>query len=437
MRLLLFFSFIFSLSISQYRSTTIYPDKLRQTIDGFGASNAWISYSFYKNFNSTLQNQVFDALFSPTSGLGLSILRNRVPNTLLTAPNTWNWNDWDLTNTVKQWNTISSKYGIKTIFSTPWTPPPFMKDNNNSIQGSLLTSSYSDYANYLADYVNGMRTRFGINLTAVSIQNEPDWKPNYESCTWNGSQFHTFVRDYLAPAFKAKNVHTQIMFPESMTYTEDLAVETLNDTQSRDSFNILGVHQYHTTTKSSFALSKAAGKRIWVTENGNLGKTYNGTIDDALVWAKTFHNALTQTEVNAYCYWWLYNALELKNDCLVSVLNGSIFISKRTWAFGHFSRFIRPGYQRVQSDVDPLPNVYVSAYLSNDYKQIVVVAINAGLTGQKTDLSFNGRQINEWESYRTSPYEDMKFLGGTIIGNSIITVSLESQSINTFVGNFA
>ena len=67
----------------------------------------------------------------------------------------------------------------------------------------------------------------------------------------------------------------------------------------------------------------------------------------------------------------------------------------------------------------------------------MVVAINAGLAGQKLDLSFNGRQIKDWESYRTSPYEDMKFLGGTIIGNSIITVSLESQSINTFVGTFA
>ena len=63
------------------------------------------------------------------------------------------------------------------IWGTPWSPPASMKSNGNTNNGgSLLAGDYQAYANYLSSYVLGLKNSYGINLYAVSIQNEPDYR---------------------------------------------------------------------------------------------------------------------------------------------------------------------------------------------------------------------------------------------------------------------
>ena len=158
---------------------TINWTDVHQQIDGFGASSAWTMPTM-----TTAQANLF---FSQTSGIGLSLLRSRI------APNgtTGEVSTMQLAQARARWS------GAR-----PWSPPAAWKTNNDvNNGGSLLPSHYQDYANQLANYVQNMQAQ-GINLYALSIQNEPDWTATYESCNWTASQFHDFVA-VLGPTFCA------------------------------------------------------------------------------------------------------------------------------------------------------------------------------------------------------------------------------------------
>ncbi len=81
------------------------------------------------------------------------------------------------------------------ILASPWSPPASMKTNGSTIDGGKLkTDSYGAYASYLNDYVKYMAGQ-GITIDVVSIQNEPDWHPSYDSCDWSGDEFKTFLKN--------------------------------------------------------------------------------------------------------------------------------------------------------------------------------------------------------------------------------------------------
>src|SRR6185312_16125325 len=132
-----------------------------QTIRGFGASTAW---------TAVLTTAQANAAWG-TSGneLGLSINRARID-----PGGSANWGT-ELANA----QDAVARGAIE--FATPWTPPAYMKTNGNTVGGSLSTGSYSAFASYLESFVTYMANG-GVNLYAISMQNEPDFVPNYEGC---------------------------------------------------------------------------------------------------------------------------------------------------------------------------------------------------------------------------------------------------------------
>ena len=144
----------------------------RQTIDGFGGSNAW--YALPEN--EAAAAQTVKLLYSKTEGIGLTILRNHIPwdddNKFLNSDNTLNWNYKEIQDTKALINRIRSVNGgpLNTefmIMSTPWTPPKKWKTNNSIAGGNLKTANYADYADLMADYAKGFRANMGFPLTIL------------------------------------------------------------------------------------------------------------------------------------------------------------------------------------------------------------------------------------------------------------------------------
>ena len=105
-----------------------------------------------------------------------------------------------------------------------------MKSNGSTNNGgSLLASDYQAYANYLSSYVLGLKNSYGINLYALSIQNEPDYTATWESCIWTGQQFHDFLGNNLLPTFSKNGVTAKIIMPEESGWKFDRATATLSD----------------------------------------------------------------------------------------------------------------------------------------------------------------------------------------------------------------
>ncbi len=97
------------------------------------------------------------------------------------------------------------------VWASAWSPPAWMKDNNDYRGGHLKSdpATLSAYATYLAKYVEAYRSA-GVDLFAVHVQNEPIVASNYPSCLWSGAQERDFIRDHLGPTFHDRHVAAQV-----------------------------------------------------------------------------------------------------------------------------------------------------------------------------------------------------------------------------------
>jgi O-glycosyl hydrolase len=451
---------------------TIYLDRRRQVIDGFGGSNAWTGLPA----DTDAKAHVLDLLFSTTRGAGLSIIRNRIPFReqpsngfddqflqkdasgyyLATTANgsktfSLNWRNWDLAGTRALYEAIKAQgtdYQVAAFLSTPWTPPNNRLSNWKigvpdpvnypQIGGSLDPAHYRDCADVLADYANGFPANMANSLTAISIQNEPDWPAQYETCSWTNEQIAAFL-PVLRAEFMAKGVpaSVKVLAPEDMNFKEDLL-----DATSVQEVDIVGVHQYDWQSKANYAarplpLTKAAGKKLWMTEFS----TSNGdaSIADGLVVASIVHEDLTLAEVNAFLYWWLWtNGTWLSNGSLLNVNGSVVDESKRLYALGQYSRFVRPGWFRVDAATNPLPDVLVSAFEDPASRMTAIVAVNRGGGDATLSLALPApAKFGSLTTYRTSATESLANLGTAVVNASATRVSLKAQSVTTFVGGVA
>ena len=109
------------------------------------------------------------------------------------------------------------------VFASPWGQPAEWKTNgtinaknSDGTLGYLKRENWPDYAQYLEDYVQYMRTN-GVELDAISIQNEPDWPATYAGCLWSASEIAEFVKTY-GPTISCK-----VMAPETLACSDSYA----------------------------------------------------------------------------------------------------------------------------------------------------------------------------------------------------------------------
>lgn len=326
-------------------SATVNYADTRQRIDGFGASSAW---------NSTWSAAEADLFFSTgPNGIGLSLLRSRI------APDGTTWE----TNIMQ----MAQARGAK-VWSAPWTPPASYKDSNSVNGGNLIgnPTNYRNYANQLANYVASMKTSYGVNLEALSIQNEPNASTTYESCVWTAQQIHDFV-PYLADALAARGVSgTKIMLPESMHWEFSLAAPTMADSATAQHVGILGGHNYGSSAAPITRFGTPCPLPLWETEH--YIETQNPAAN-GLELAMEIHDFMTVAEANAYHYWWL------KGSGTGSLAGDSTTTpAKRLYVMGNYSKFVRPGFNRVGVTNDT--TALVSAYKDPVSQNFVIVAAN-------------------------------------------------------------
>ena len=166
------------------------------------------------------------------------------------------------------------------------------------------------------------------------------------------------------------------MIPETMNFGEDYALATLNDAEAQQGVDIIGAHAYDFKAKP-FPVAKSQNKAIWQTEVSNIGFN-DGSIDDGLKYAKLLHDHLTITEVNAWLFWWL--AAYKPGEALIHIDPGlqTFTTFKRLYTIGNYSRFVRPGYVRINADPNPVADVLVTAFKDKTSDRFALVAINNG-----------------------------------------------------------
>lgn len=187
----------------------------QQQVEGFGFSQAFGASQSVSYLSPALQSQVWDLMFNPKTGLGMDLLRigfntgydiepNSPGSPTATPAYQFDGSDGKQVQTAQ----IAQKYGVNDFFAVSWTAPGYMKDNNSPDNGGHLcgvtgvTCASGDwrqaYANYLVQYVNDYKS-VGVPITALGVQNEPDYSATYQSMLLNSGQVANFVNAAFGP----------------------------------------------------------------------------------------------------------------------------------------------------------------------------------------------------------------------------------------------
>lgn len=396
--------FLTLVASSQAQNCLIDWTEIHQRIDGFGASSA---------FNGSWTETQADMFFSTNTGIGLSLLRSRI------AP--------DGTTLEAGIMQIAQARGAR-VWSTPWSPPAIYKDSGTVDGGNFVSTAenYQGYANQLAGYVASIKTNYGIQLYALSIQNEPNYDtPLYESCQWSGEQLHEFI-PYLANSMSHCGVAaTQIMLAEEYDWDFALLPPTLNDPVTAPTIGIVAAHNYGGAVVPVDSQNKA----LWETEVSTLDD-FDGSITNALYWAGQIHAFMTVAEVNAWHYWWLIPIDGFDNEGLTDMAGNP---AKRMYVLGNYSRFVRPGYYRIGANNDT-PDLLISAYKDPASGTFAIVAANPSsstITQTFTFTNFTADTLTPWV---TSDSASLESNAPVVVVNSTFSYDFPPLSVVTFVG---
>jgi glucuronoarabinoxylan endo-1,4-beta-xylanase len=394
-------------TVLQSDASIISLAEVEQNISGFGAATVF-------RLNEPLGASDMDKLFGTEEGqIGLSILRIRVATD-------------DFARGIElEHAKLATARGAK-IMATPWSPPAEMKTNNDLVSGSLKPESYEDYANYLNDFAAYMEAN-GAALEAIGIQNEGDYQVSYESCDWTAAQVRDFVRDYGQLITNAK-----VISPESFQFRHEHTDLMLNDPQAETNVDIVGGHIYGTQVQDyPYPLALEKGKELWMTEHYTTSDRSANLWPDALLVGKEIHNCMVIGQYSAYIWWYGKRYYGFIGDGEEGTSDG--VVTKRGYVMANFSKFIRPGYSRIDADENPQTDVFVSAYSGEG--KTVIVAINESDQNKEQQFVITGTTSTSVIPYITSSSENLEVQETVDIESSIeaFLYMLPPNSITTFV----
>ena len=433
---------------AQVNSCAVNWNSVFQRIDGFGASSAWQgtwnqseANLFFSTNNGLLYTNNLNVV-STNNGIGLSLLRNHIAYAGTTSSNAV---PTTVETSIMQ---MAQALGAR-VWSTPWTPPAGFKSTNDIYDsgeatdggidgGSYLGSGNNitnlNYASQMANYVASMKNTYGVNLYAVSIQNEPDADvTSYEACQWSAAQIHDFATN-LYSALAAKGVgSTKIILPEDENWRTNLLVTAMNDPAVGPDVGIVACHNYDGSPPENvpvplptFTNPNAA---TWETEVSLLSGS-DDSITNALYWAGRVHLFMTIANANAWHYWWLMTGDSTGNE---SLTDANASPTKRMFALGQFSRFVRPNYYRIAAN-NP-GTVQISAYKDSNSLNYAIVAINSATSNVVQTFTLtnfpSSALVTPWI---TSSNLSLSPQPAVAVANSSFSYTLPAMSIVTFAG---
>jgi glucosylceramidase len=270
------------------------------------------------------------------------------------------------------------------ILGSPWSPPAWMKTNNDAKGGKLKTEYYGAYANYFVKYIQGMKAE-GISIDAITIQNEPLNDKNTPSILMQADEQAQFIRDHLGPAFKAAGLHTRIILYDHNCDVPEYATSILNDPLAYPYVDGSGFHLYGGEIGAMSGVHNAfPQKNLYFTEFMAVEPTESARISIAKPVEGTFIGALQNWSRNVLLWNLAANSkFEPHTDnggcgiCqgAVTIDGNEVTRNLAYYAMAHFSKFVRPGSIRIASSSPPtLSNV---AFKAPSGKTVLIVVNDA------------------------------------------------------------
>jgi len=382
----------------------------------------------------------------------------------------------------------AAAFGVENLIAFSNTPPVQFTKNGlgfnlqKNYETNLREDKYGAYAGFLATVINHF-DKEGIHFKYVSPVNEPQWdwsnkfgQMNQEGSPWHNKDIYTITKS-LDSALSAQKLSTKILVPEAGILTalyegDNHASKQIQSFYSKSSpwyignlkhvYPVIEGHSYFTDNGDTNIITvrkklrDTAAKydvRFWQSEYSMLGNGYKdgknrkiSAIDCALFLSKMIYHDFAVANASAWHLWnaWepgnadfdtRYYLLALKNNAANT--EGDFTITKNLWALGHYSRFIRPGMQRILvqrsdhlNDLEAAQNIMLSAYSNS--KQSVIVAINYTTSSKTIQVDIpDVKKIKALKQYVTTADADDNMRSHPL--QSLKNITLRPRSIITIV----
>lgn len=361
------------------------------------------------------RDDVMDKLFSPTGGIGISFLRNPMGASDL-ARNSYTYDDvpagqtdptlakftlaHDQTDVIPLTRQAKQLNPALTVMASPWTAPPWMKDDDSYIQGWLQSQYYAAYAQYFVKYIQGYQAA-GIPIDYVSEQNEPTVGSDYPGMNWNGSGLAYFAKNDLLPALHSAGLKTKVLAldwnPDSYA---SYAAPTVDDPAIRDDPNFGGIayHGYtggidtQTTVHDQYpdvpAFDTEHSGGTWIANQQN--EDMNNLVDYFRNWGQSWVKWSLAVDQqmgphNGGCGS-CTGLLTVHDDG-----SGQVDYTVEYYTMGQVTKFVHPGATRIDSTASStLPNV---AFENTDGSK-ALIAYNGSSSAQTIRVDWGGENFS-------------------------------------------
>lgn len=407
------------------------PAKTFQTIIGIGAALTDAAAETFAKLPKEKQQEFLTAHFDVNKGLGYSLARTNIHSCDFSSGSYTYVDEGD--KELKSFSiqhdrefripfikqALSAARGRLNIFGSPWSPPAFMKDNNNMLLGGKLRPEfYQAWANYYTKFIKAYQKE-GIPIWGISIQNEPMATQKWESCIYSAEEERDFLKNYLGPTMSREGLGDRkiIAWDHNRDLVYQRASTILNDPEAARYVWGIGFHWYEPWS---------GGEPMF----DNIKLVHEAYPDKNLIFTEGCSDSFKPERLNDWKLgeqygrsmindfnggavgWTDWNILldetggpnHVQNFCFAPVhadtKTGELNYTNSYYYIGHFSKFLRPGAKRIASSPSR-SQLLSTAFLNADGKVSVVVmnksdqkiSYHLWMDGQAAEVSSLPRSI--------------------------------------------
>lgn len=291
------------------------------------------------------------------------------------------------------------------VMATPWSAPGWMKTSGSMIQGELKSEFYPVYADYLQQYVEAAAAQ-GVPTDYLSIQNEPDFEPDsYPGMLWGSQGRAIFIGHHLGPRLRAAGIQASILDWDHNWDKPEQPLEVLSVPEAKAFVAGVAWHCYAGDVSAQSRVHDAHPDRLtFFTECSGGG--WSPDFSDSFVWMmKNLIIGSTNAWASGVLMWNL--ALDENHgphsggcgNCrgvvTIDSRTGAVQRNQEYYAFGHASRFVRTGAQRI--GLAQAVGLLGVAFVNPDGERVLIV-LNEG-----SETAAFGIQDGSWQALAELP----------------------------------
>jgi len=386
-------------------SVFVNPKKTFQTFIGIGGSVTDSSAEVFAKLPKAKQDEFLKAYYDVEVGIGYSLCRTPIHSCDFSSESYTYIEEGD--KELKTFNidhdrkykipmikkAIAAAGGKLMLYASPWSPPAFMKDNNNVLQGGKLLPEYYDaWALYYTKFIKAYEAE-DMPIWGITIQNEPMATQRWESCIYTAEEERDFLKNHLGPTMHQEGLGDKkiVVWDHNRDLISHRANTIFEDPEASKYAWGIGLHWYETWTGGESMFDNLDNiqesypdKKILFTEGCQEGfdpEKYQYW-KHAERYGKSIINDFNQGTVG----WTDWNLLldqrggpnHVGNFCFSPIHgdtdSGELIYTPTYFYIGHFSKFIRPNAKRVSTTSSR--SHLLSTSFQNEDSSLVTVIMN-------------------------------------------------------------